>query len=499
MTASLEATTIPGAGKLLGGRELPDGLVILLLGPSGAGKTVYCQQVVRDGIAYGDYCVWVSSSMSEKEFGRTFLPNVISSPRLKFVGMRPEPPLDASGIEWTKSLQNTVQYVSRLMQEARTRYAHPQQRQQTHIRLIVDSLTQLRPFVDEDTLCKFVSGLSFAVKQAGGAIGIVTLNDAGDDRVRMATGSVCDGIIEIKVDEEAAAVAGGANRRPSRSARIVHMRGVRHEPSWAHFTIDNDGLLVFGDQTLETISCVLCGRPITGAAVMEEDFTFDTKVCSETYRKLTKLYGANISSRTGLPSEAVNVNFFFVDIVGLSDPRLSVRKQIEKIRVLNGIVDSSETFRKVEDKRFVLPTGDGMAIGFLMDPVLPLKLSIELHRKLSEYNRHRPAEEDRIGVRIGLSSGPVFVVSDIMDKQNVWGPGIILARRVMDLGDNGHILLGEKMVEELMSRDKEEYRRIIKLVSANYQIKHGQVIKVYSAHSEDFGNPAVPSRIAGSA
>ncbi|MEO9363526.1 MAG: ATPase domain-containing protein [Nitrososphaera sp.] len=478
MTGSLEA--IPGAGRLLSGRALPDGLVILLSGPSGGGKTVYCQQVVRDGIASGDYCVWVSSSMAEKEFDRMFSTQIVDSPELKFVSLRPESPLAASDDEWTKSLQNAVQDVYRIMQAARSRYAP-----QVHIHMVVDSLTQLRLFVKEDALFKFVSGLSFAAKEFG-ATGIVTLNDAGDDRVRKAVGSICDGIIEIKVNE-----AGG---KPSRSARVVHMRGIKHEPLWANFTIDNDGLLVFGDQpsSSETISCVLCGRPIAGAAIMEEDFTFDTKVCAETYRKLARIYGASISE-IGLPSEAVNANFFFVDIVGLSDPRLSVRKQVEKIRVLNRLVGSSEVFKKTEDKRFVLPTGDGMAIGFLLNPALPLKLSIELHRGLSEYNRHKSAE-DQIGVRIGLSSGPVFVVSDIMDKQNVWGPGIILARRVMDLGDSGHILLGEKMAEELMSLN-EEYRQIIKLVSANYQIKHGQIIKVYSAHSKDFGNSAVPSRV----
>lgn len=473
MAGSFEA--IPGAGRLLGNRTLPDGLVILLSGPSGAGKTVYCQQAVREGVAAGDYCVWVSSSMAEKEFSKMFPSHIMDSPRLKFVTLRPKTPLAAGDAEWTRSLQNAAQEVCEIMQEERSCH-EPQVR----IRLIVDSLTQLVPFVNEDALFRFVSGLSFAVKEVGGATGILALNDAGNGRVHRIIGSICDGIIELKVGEA------------GRSGRLAHMRGVGHEPSWANFTIDNEGLLAFGDWPSETVSCVLCGRPIAGAAIMEEDFTFDTRRCAETYRKMARIYGASISD-TGLPSEAVNVNFFFVDIVGLSDPHLSVRKQIEKIRVLNGIVDSSEIFRRVEDRRFVLPTGDGMAIGFLLNPTLPLKLSIELHRKLSEYNLHKPAE-DQIGVRIGLSSGPVFVVSDIMDKQNVWGPGIILARRVMDLGDSGHILLGEKMAEELMSLN-EEYRQVIKLVSANYQIKHGQRIKVYSAHSKDFGNPAAPSRV----
>lgn len=158
------------------------------------------------------------------------------------------------------------------------------------------------------------------------------------------------------------------------------------------------------------------------------------------------------------------------------------------------MIGSSDIFKKTEDKRFVLPTGDGMVIGFMLNPELPLKLSIELHRKLAAYNHGRPAE-DQVGVRIGLNSGPVFVVPDISNNQNVWGPGIILARRVMDLGDSGHILLGERIAENLISLN-EEYKEIIKLISSNFQIKHGQTIKIYSAYSEDFGNKAHPSRIS---
>ena len=215
--------------------------------------------------------------------------------------------------------------------------------------------------------------------------------------------------------------------------------------------------------------CSMCGQSIAATCIAESIDGISLSFHSQ-------IYGANISE-IGLPSEAVNVSFFFVDIVGLSDPNLSVRKQIEKIRALNKFVASAEAFKKSEDKRFILPTGDGMAIGFLLNPELPLKLSIELHHKLAAYNQNRLAE-DQIGVRIDLNSGPVFVVGDITDNQNVWGPGIILARRVMDLGDGGHILLGEKIAEELISL-KDEYKAIIKLISSNFQIKQ----QIYSINS----------------
>jgi hypothetical protein len=134
-----------------------------------------------------------------------------------------------------------------------------------------------------------------------------------------------------------------------------------------------------------------------------------------------------------------------------------------------------------------------MVIGFLVNPELPLQLSMQLHRRLLSFNA-RQSPDRSIGVRIGLSSGPVFVVSDINNNQNVWGPGIILARRVMDLGDNGHILLADNIAETLMNL-KDEYKAIIKPLSPEYKIKHGQLLRLYSAYSDDFGNSSKPTRI----
>lgn len=131
--------------------------------------------------------------------------------------------------------------------------------------------------------------------------------------------------------------------------------------------------------------------------------------------------------------------------------------------------------------------------GILINHELPLELSIQLQRQLYAYNKGKP-EEDRLGVRIGLGSGPVFTVTDMNNVQNVWGPGIILARRVMDAGDNGHILLADNLAEELIAL-KDEYRAIIKPICQMYEIKHGQKITLYSAYSQDFGNPEMPTRV----
>jgi hypothetical protein len=180
--------------------------------------------------------------------------------------------------------------------------------------------------------------------------------------------------------------------------------------------------------------------------------------------------------------------------VGLSDPSLSVKRQLEKISTLNRLVRSCSAYKSVpRDKKIVLPTGDGMAIGYLLNAELPLLLSIQLHKLMKSYNE-RKSPEDRLGARIGISSGHVFIHDDINENQNVWGPGIILARRVMDLGDNLHILVEGNMARALIDL-KDEYRLSMKELK-DYRIKHGQVIKVFSAYSDDFGNPELPIKLA---
>jgi len=210
------------------------------------------------------------------------------------------------------------------------------------------------------------------------------------------------------------------------------------------------------------------------------------------YMKLAGAFGQARVSDVG-PSGVIDASFFFVDVVGLSDPSLSVRRQIEKIEALNDMIGHCETFKKTSDKR-VLPTGDGMAIGFMLSPESPLQLGIELHQALKKYNTHTNKEDGSyLDVRIGLASGSVFIVNDVNSNQNIWGPGIIFARRVMDVGDGGHILLAGPLAESLLTLD-DKYKGMINLLG-DYQVKHGQIIKIYSAYSgSEFGNPATPIR-----
>ncbi|MGH9991652.1 MAG: hypothetical protein ACREAZ_03295, partial [Nitrososphaera sp.] len=134
-----------------------------------------------------------------------------------------------------------------------------------------------------------------------------------------------------------------------------------------------------------------------------------------------------------VPPITVTYHWFFTDIVAGSDPTITTNEQARKIILLNKLVEVTDIFKQRDpEATLVLPTGDGMAIGFSDSPEKPLNLSIEVHKGLSRYNKPRP-EKDKVHLRIGLDTGPVYMIKDLNGHENVWGPGIIMARRVMDL------------------------------------------------------------------
>jgi hypothetical protein len=193
---------------------------------------------------------------------------------------------------------------------------------------------------------------------------------------------------------------------------------------------------------------------------------------------------------TTVTDDLIYAAFFFVDIVGLSNPVLSTETQRTKIKILNETINSCKTFLdSSRDDLLILPTGDGMLIGFKMGLDQPLTLAIEFHEKLAIYNKKATSIE-KIETRIGCHIGHVFVVDDVYGNVNLWGPGTIVARRIMDLGNSNHILLSSEMVNDLMEVSK-KYEKILHPLQ-NFGIKHGSNLRMYSAFGDGFGNSTTP-------
>src|SRR2546426_7290888 len=174
----------------------------------------------------------------------------------------------------------------------------------------------------------------------------------------------------------------------------------------------------------------------------------------------------------------------FIDIVGYS--KLSVNEQHARIEELNEIVRLSEQFQNAEAANRILkiPTGDGMALVFYKSPEEPAQCAFEISRALKE----RP----RLKIRMGIHSGPVSGVVDVNERTNVAGAGINIARRVMDCGDAGHILLSHHVAEDLA--EYERWRPFLHDIGT-FEVKHGVRVSVTNLYSDEVGNPNLPSKL----
>ncbi len=191
------------------------------------------------------------------------------------------------------------------------------------------------------------------------------------------------------------------------------------------------------------------------------------------------------------PALTRTYHWFFTDIVGSSDPNMAANEQVSKIIALNKIVERTETFRQRDpETTIVLPTGDGMAIGFADSAEKPFMLAFEVHRALYDLNKGRK-EKDRIEIRIGLDMGPVYLIKDINGNENVFGPGIVMARRVMDLAREMNILATSRFATDVKNL-RPEYRAYMHEVG-DYEIKHGEKVFIYNIYDgKKVGSKKVP-------
>jgi len=173
----------------------------------------------------------------------------------------------------------------------------------------------------------------------------------------------------------------------------------------------------------------------------------------------------------------------FIDIVGYS--KLSINEQHAAVDELTQIVRATEQFQKAEaaDRLIKIATGDGMALVFYTSPEAPAQCAVEISRALKEHPRLR--------LRMGIHSGPVSGVVDVNERANLTGAGINIAKRVMDCGDAGHILLSKHVAEDL-----EEYEKWRPLLHdlGSCEMKHGVRVSVVNLYDDQFGNAKLPQR-----
>jgi TolB-like protein/Flp pilus assembly protein TadD len=174
-----------------------------------------------------------------------------------------------------------------------------------------------------------------------------------------------------------------------------------------------------------------------------------------------------------------------LDVVQYST--LLITEQTRLMAELTSLVKNTERFRRAdaEGKLVRIPTGDGMALVFFDDPKAPVECAIEIATALKSH--------PEIRLRMGIHSGPVNAVVDVNDRANVAGAGIDMAQRVMDCGDEGHILLSKHVAEDLAPSPRwNPYLYDL----GECEVKHGRKISLVNFYTDTVGNPQTPKKCA---
>ena len=122
---------------------------------------------------------------------------------------------------------------------------------------------------------------------------------------------------------------------------------------------------------------------------------------------------------------------------------------------------------------------------FRNSPEASVQCAVELFRAGKQH--------PELQLRMGIHSGPINQVADVNERANVTGAGIKMAQRVMDCGDAGHILLSQRVADDL-----EQYPRWRPLLHelGECEVKHGVRLRVVNLYTEDQALAGGSGRIA---
>jgi class 3 adenylate cyclase len=159
-------------------------------------------------------------------------------------------------------------------------------------------------------------------------------------------------------------------------------------------------------------------------------------------------------------------SILFLDIVDYS--RRDVSEQVRLKQRFN-LVMASALGHVEPDERVVVDTGDGAAITFLGDPERALFVALEVFDNVAD-----------LPVRMGINLGPVSLMKDLNERDNVIGDGINVAQRIMSFAASGELLVS-RIYYEVASKLSDDYASMFKAEGSRSD-KHQRAHEVYSVN-----------------
>lgn len=276
------ADVFPGSARLVEGAMPPSSL--LLIGPSGMGKTVFCKQFLYSGLTNGEACLCVATSESPvaieksmKSFGFDTVP-FKETGSFQIVDCYSWKTGGHSSCEYVVTNPGDLAAVSMVIEKA--------MRGLSKVRLVFDSITGLTSVCSYNVVyfSKFLQVIVAKIKALDGNAIFVVAPEAHDQQFISYLRQVFDGTLEMKEDE--------SGKEIKRLLRIFSLKGASHKTHWTPFEITDRGISVKNEVDLR---CVMCSRLVDGEPIFEivdgNRYSFDSAECAATYRKLKALYG----------------------------------------------------------------------------------------------------------------------------------------------------------------------------------------------------------------
>ena len=262
----------PGASLLIDG-EIPRG-IYLLMGNSGAGKTVFCKDFIARGLANQETGIYLSAEddCSEIQTGiQKLMPNQDAAKAdLRLIdaySWRVQGAM-ATGLFVTVDPANLTG-VMIACQKICQAVSKP--------RFVFDSITNLAIQSDPNTTLKFIQ-LVTAKMRSLKALAFFTMIPTSHDSMFVSTvKTMFDGIFEMRLDE--------AGLEITRMLRIFKIKGVKHQTRWITFTIGEKGISIIEDSTPR---CAWCGGVIEDKPYREtikgHEYTFHAPACGVKFK-----------------------------------------------------------------------------------------------------------------------------------------------------------------------------------------------------------------------
>ena len=277
------ADVFPGSTKLVKG-VIPSSS-LLLVGPTGVGKTIFCKHFLYNGLKIDEPIIYVTTSETPEEIEssmKTFGLDISPYKEKNMVRI-------VDGCSWKIGRSSSSKYAVDSQQNYLTAISikiKKAQQDYNNIRFVFDSVSELTALCDPDSVLNFLQVLTTKIRLAGGKAIFTVATGAHDKNFMNLLRLTFDGILEMKLDE--------TGNEIKKLLRIFSLKGIGHKTSWTPFEITDKGISL---QRESQLRCSLCSKPIDLEPIYEriegKKYPFESLECLNTYKKFKSIYGTN--------------------------------------------------------------------------------------------------------------------------------------------------------------------------------------------------------------